>query len=55
MTDQLTIPQVAERFGVSTKTVRRWIASGDLPARRVGPRLVRIDAADVAVFGRKLA
>jgi excisionase family DNA binding protein len=55
MAEQLSIPQVAERYGVSAKTVRRWIASGDLPARRVGPRLVRINAADVADFGRKLA
>ncbi|MBN9104214.1 MAG: helix-turn-helix domain-containing protein [Propionibacteriaceae bacterium] len=55
MTDQLTIPQVAERFGVAPKTVRRWIASGELPARRLGPRVIRIDAADVAAFGRKLA
>ncbi len=55
MIDPLTIRDAAAHFGVSTKTVRRWIASGDLPARRVGPRLVRIDAADVAAFGRELA
>jgi excisionase family DNA binding protein len=32
----LTIPEVAEIFQVSTKTVRRAIAAGELRAHRVG-------------------
>jgi excisionase family DNA binding protein len=32
---------------VSTKTIRRRILDGSLPAHRVGPRLLRIDRADL--------
>ena len=32
----LTIDDVAELFQVSTKTVRRWILAGDLPAAKLG-------------------
>jgi excisionase family DNA binding protein len=32
----LSVAEVAKRLGVSEKTVRRRIASGDLPAHRVG-------------------
>ena len=52
---QLTITQVAEHFAVDPRTVRRWISSGVLPARRVGPRVIRIDLDDLDDFGRKLA
>jgi excisionase family DNA binding protein len=38
-----TIAQVAQAYGVSTKTVRRLIARGDLQAYRFGSRLIRID------------
>ena len=37
----LSIAEVAERLGVSEKTVRRKISSGDWPAHRVG-KLIRI-------------
>jgi excisionase family DNA binding protein len=37
----LSVAEVAERFGVAEKTVRRRIASGDWPAHRVG-RLLRV-------------
>jgi excisionase family DNA binding protein len=33
----LTVRGVAERLGLSTKQVRRRIASGQLPAVRLGP------------------
>lgn len=42
-----SIGEAAARVGVSTKTVRRWIASGQLAGYRVGPRLLRIDPDDV--------
>ncbi|MEP2530784.1 helix-turn-helix domain-containing protein [Shimia sp.] len=41
----LSVRQVAETFDVCPKTVRRWIASGDLPATRLGRdwRIARTD------------
>jgi excisionase family DNA binding protein len=42
-----SVGQAAERVGVSTKTVRRWIASGHLAGYRMGPRLLRVDPDDV--------
>jgi excisionase family DNA binding protein len=38
---------VAGRYRVSTRTVRRWIADGKIPAYRLGARLVRVDLDDV--------
>jgi acetyl-CoA/propionyl-CoA carboxylase biotin carboxyl carrier protein len=38
MADELSPSEVARRLGTSTRTVQRWIASGRLPARRVGGR-----------------
>lgn len=43
----LTISDVAEECAVDPRTVRRWIASGQLRATRLGRRTVRIDPADV--------
>jgi excisionase family DNA binding protein len=54
-TNLITIAEAAERLAVSTKTVRRLIARGVLPARRIGSRLIRIDAADLDRLGRGLA
>ena len=42
-----SVGEAAARVGVSTKTVRRWISSGQLAGYRVGPRLLRIDPDDV--------
>lgn len=44
---QLSIQDVADQFGVSTRTVRRYISEGRLTAHRVGPRLIRLDADQV--------
>ncbi len=38
-----SVAHAAARVGVSTKTVRRWIASGQLAGYRMGPRLLRVD------------
>ena len=46
---QLTIPDIAQRLQVSTKTVRRWIDAGALPVHRLG-RLLRVSEQDLAVF-----
>ena len=49
--DLLTIKEVAGRCRVSTKTVRRWIKSGELPAYRLG-RQWRISERDLRRFHR---
>ena len=38
-----SITAAAEYAGVSTKTIRRYIASGRLTGYRIGPRLIRVD------------
>lgn len=46
-TTLLTTEEVAERCGVSARTVRRWIDRGELPAVRLSARLVRVEPDDV--------
>ena len=47
MSDELSPSQAAARIGATTRSVQRWIASGRLPARRVGGRWrVATDAID---------
>ena len=43
----LTQQQAADRATVTTRTIRRWIYDGLLPAYRVGVWSVRVDAAGV--------
>jgi acetyl-CoA/propionyl-CoA carboxylase biotin carboxyl carrier protein len=38
MSDELSPSEAARRIGATTRTVQRWIATGRLPARRVGGR-----------------
>jgi excisionase family DNA binding protein len=45
----LAVRQTADCLGVSTKTVRRWIASGELPHHRIG-RSIRITETDLIAF-----
>lgn len=42
-----SVADVAARYRVTTRTVRRWIAEGRLTAYRVGPTLIRLDVAEV--------
>ena len=50
MSDELSPSQAAARVGATTRSVQRWIASGRLPARRVGGRWrVATDAIDAFV------
>jgi excisionase family DNA binding protein len=44
-----TVAEVAARLGVSVRTVRRWIKSGDLVAHRFGSA-VRIAESDLKAF-----
>lgn len=49
-----TIQEAADYLSVNRETVRRMIARGDLKAHRVGPRLIRIDPADVVKLRRPI-
>lgn len=44
----VSLPEAAEILAVSTKTVRRYIAAGDLDAVRLGRRTIRnkVDSLD---------
>ncbi len=42
-----SLSEAASRTGLSVRTLRRRIAAGHLPAYRSGPRVLRVDPADV--------
>lgn len=48
----MSVPEVADRLGVSAKTVRREIKSDALESVRIGPggRLVRVSEKALAVY-----
>ena len=43
----LSLQQAALAYGVSVDTLRRRIATGALPASRIGARLIRVRIADL--------
>lgn len=48
----LRISEVADELRVSPRIVQKWIHDGQLPARRYGARVVRVDRSDLDAFGR---
>ena len=40
---RLSLQQAADAFGVSTKSIRRWVADGRIKAYRIGSRTIRVD------------
>lgn len=46
----ISVSDAAAMTGVCSKTIRRWIADGRLPAYRVGPKLIRVDIDDLAAL-----
>lgn len=50
----LTLRDTAERLQISEKSARRWIADGRLKAVRIGPRMIRVDAASIAALAQPL-
>ena len=53
-TEWVTIQQAADRYQVSTKTVRRYITRGLIEAERFGPRLIRVDLNSLEDVGTPL-
>lgn len=45
-----SIAEVSRMYGVSRDSVQRWIDSGELPARRLGKRSIRIMRKDLEQF-----
>ncbi len=43
----VTIAAAAEYASVAPKTIRRYIAAGRLVGYRMGPRLIRVDVAEL--------
>ncbi|KLO28405.1 helix-turn-helix domain-containing protein [Mycobacterium haemophilum] len=43
----ISIIEAAAVLDISTRTLRRYIAAGRLTAYRIGPRLIKIDAAEL--------
>jgi excisionase family DNA binding protein len=54
VSSDLTVAQVAEKYGVHINTVRNWIRDGVLPAYRIGARTIRIRPSDVAAVATPL-
>lgn len=50
----LTLEQAAELLSTSTRTLRRCIADGDLPAYKFGTRAVRVKATDLEGVLRRI-
>jgi excisionase family DNA binding protein len=51
LTSLVTIKDAAQRCGVHPNTIRNLILRGELPAIRIGARIIRINTADLdAVF-----
>ena len=50
----LSLDEAAEAMSVSTKTIRRWIAAGTLPAYRCGRRAIRIRLDDLEAAPRQI-
>lgn len=49
---RLSLTEAAEYLSLDPRTIRRYIAAGRLPAYRVGPRLIKIDTADLDALAR---
>jgi excisionase family DNA binding protein len=50
----LTVAEAAEHYNCSERTIRRRIADGTLRAWRVGPKLIRLDPADLERMARRI-
>ena len=46
-TELLTCEELAQRLRLKSATVREWARTGQIPAIRVGPKVIRFDFAKV--------
>jgi excisionase family DNA binding protein len=53
--DFLSINEAARRLGVNPKTARKLVETGELPAVRLGERLIRIPTDAVSRVGVPMA
>jgi excisionase family DNA binding protein len=51
----LSVAEFAALKGVTTRTVRKWIAAGYVKAERVGPKLIRIPASELERVGNPIS
>lgn len=51
----LSLPDAAEQYGVSAKTLRRYISAGRVTGYRFGPRMLRVDIDELDALLRPLA
>jgi excisionase family DNA binding protein len=49
-----SLTYAANTVGCSTRTMRRYIAEGRLTGYRMGPRLIRVDMAEVEALFRPI-
>lgn len=47
--------QVGPQFGISARTIRRWVAEGKLTGYRIGTRILVVDPDQVAALLRPVA
>ncbi len=47
MTKYMTPKEVATELEVSSATITRWVRDGVIPAKRFGPRVIKISRAEV--------
>lgn len=46
----VSLKEAADRLGVAVITARRYVSSGELPAVRVGKKLLKVRPADIEAF-----
>ena len=46
----LSVPQICEEWETHENTVYGWIRSGQLPAGKIGPRMIRVRRSDLEEF-----
>lgn len=49
-----SLQEAAAYWGLSVKTIRRYIAAGQIEARRVGPRAIRVNLDSLDSLGTPL-